>query len=639
MTAVETTSWIEHNQQRFGAAVTALMNRIEGLGLAPDEPPAPLDLDVPALDRLGLSFGLSSFERGILLMAAAVEFNGAMPQVCALANGDTRRPWPTFGLTLAVLADGFWSAIAPSGPLRRYRLIHIDAAENLTTARIRVDERVMHLMLGVEELDQRLAPFVTNRRVQARWLPPSQQQIADSIADHYLVVDNELTGHVQAAQLSGADREQRRAVVDAVAINVGAAQVLQVEVDALPPAGPELDDLLGRLARECLVSGSLIAWQPSATPTKAWVLDQLVGFEGVRVLVESTQRTSHDLRMPVFDVGTPSIDEQRQIWRRVLGGEQADIEAICDRLARQFMLTSEIVESVVHAAGPDAEMQGLWDGCRLRLRSDVGGSAAVRDADADWSRLVLPEDALRLLQSLEAEATYKGQVYEQWGLDSGGRRARGTSALFCGPSGTGKTLAAEVIAHSLNVDLLHVDLSQVVNKYIGETEKNLARVFDAGERGGAVLLFDECDALFGKRTEIKDSHDRYANIEVSYLLQRMEAYSGVAILTTNMRANLDPAFVRRLRFIVTFPHPDRVQRQQIWKAVFPDQVDTSNLEPALLAGLDISGGVIVNIAMAAALRAAADDSLITMAHIRTAAAIEYMKLERPLTGRELAGWS
>jgi SpoVK/Ycf46/Vps4 family AAA+-type ATPase len=200
-------------------------------------------------------------------------------------------------------------------------------------------------------------------------------------------------------------------------------------------------------------------------------------------------------------------------------------------------------------------------------------------------------------------------------------------------------MAAEVLARDLRLDLYRIDLSQVVSKYIGETEKNLRRVFDAAEEGGAVLLFDEADALFGKRSEVKDSHDRYANIEVSYLLQRMESYRGLAILTTNMKSALDPAFLRRIRFVVQFPFPEALQRAEIWRRVFPAQTPTQGLEPGALARLVVAGGSIRNIALNAAFLAADAGEPIQMTHLLRAARGECTKLEKPLTDAEVGAWA
>jgi SpoVK/Ycf46/Vps4 family AAA+-type ATPase len=253
---------------------------------------------------------------------------------------------------------------------------------------------------------------------------------------------------------------------------------------------------------------------------------------------------------------------------------------------------------------------------------------------AGWQDLVLPDGELATLRQVAAQGRHRALVQEEWGFGATGGRGLGISALFEGESGTGKTLAAEVIAGDLGLDLYRVDLSQVVSKYIGETEKNLRRVFDAAEGGGAVVLFDEADAIFGRRSEVRDSHDRYANIEVGYLLQRMEAFQGIAILTTNFKSAIDPAFVRRLRFVVRFPFPDERMRERMWQQVFPTQAPVSGLDTAALARLSVTGGNIRNIALHAAFLAAADGGLATMAHVLAAARGEYQKLGRTLSGAE-----
>jgi SpoVK/Ycf46/Vps4 family AAA+-type ATPase len=233
---------------------------------------------------------------------------------------------------------------------------------------------------------------------------------------------------------------------------------------------------------------------------------------------------------------------------------------------------------------------------------------------------------------------HRTTVYDTWGFKSKGLRGLGISALFTGASGTGKTMAAEVLAGELRLDLYRIDLSAIVSKYIGETEKNLRRVFDAAESGSAILLFDEADALFGKRSEVKDSHDRYANIEVSYLLQRMEAYGGLAILTTNLKQALDPAFLRRIRFVVPFPFPGPAERTEIWRRIFPAGTPTEGLRLETLARLNVAGGSIRNIALGAAFLAAEAGEPVRMAHVLRAAQTEYAKFEKPMTAAEIGGW-
>jgi SpoVK/Ycf46/Vps4 family AAA+-type ATPase len=255
-----------------------------------------------------------------------------------------------------------------------------------------------------------------------------------------------------------------------------------------------------------------------------------------------------------------------------------------------------------------------------------------------WSDLVLPESQHRTLREIAVQVRHRARVYETWGFASKGARGLGISALFVGASGTGKTMAAEVLAHELQLDLYRIDLSQVVSKYIGETEKNLRRVFDAAETGGAVLLFDEADALFGKRSEVKDSHDRYANIEISYLLQRMESYRGLAILTTNIKTVLDVSFLRRLRFIVHFPFPDAELRAEIWRRIFPTDTPVDGLDVQKLARVNVAGGNIRNIAVHAAFLAAETDESVRMWHLLRAVRAEYAKIEKQLTGSEIRDW-
>ncbi|HSU19817.1 MAG TPA: ATP-binding protein, partial [Acidobacteriaceae bacterium] len=242
------------------------------------------------------------------------------------------------------------------------------------------------------------------------------------------------------------------------------------------------------------------------------------------------------------------------------------------------------------------------------------------------------------LQRIAIHVRQRARVYESWGFELKGSRGLGISALFAGPSGTGKTMAAEVLARELHLDLFRIDLSQVVSKYIGETEKNLSRVFDAADQGATILLFDEADALFGRRSEVKDSHDRYANVEVSYLLQRMEAYRGLAILTTNRKSALDPAFLRRIRFVVDFQFPEAAQRVEIWRRVFPSQTPIEQIDIEKLGRLRVSGAHIHNIALSAAFLAADAGQPVRMEHIVNAAREEFAKLEMPLAETEIAGW-
>ncbi|MEV7560525.1 ATP-binding protein, partial [Streptomyces sp. NPDC089795] len=291
------------------------------------------------------------------------------------------------------------------------------------------------------------------------------------------------------------------------------------------------------------------------------------------------------------------------------------------------------------ADGPERAATSTADvaaACRAVAERPLHGLATVRRPAAGLDDLVLPDQANRSLRALLAHVRRRRRVHGEWGY---AERSRGlaVTALFAGPSGTGKTTAAEAVAHELGFDVIAADLSQVVSKYIGETEKHLARLFDAAETG-SVLLFDEGDALFAKRTQVRDSRDRYANLEVSYLLQRLETFRGIAILTTNAREAIDPAFVRRMRFVVTFPFPDAEQRAHLWAGAFPPGVPTDGLDPGRLAQLAVSGGTIAQLALHAAFLAADEGAPVGMRHVLDAARIESDKLERPLAAAEIRGW-
>jgi SpoVK/Ycf46/Vps4 family AAA+-type ATPase len=281
----------------------------------------------------------------------------------------------------------------------------------------------------------------------------------------------------------------------------------------------------------------------------------------------------------------------------------------------------------------------LWEAARAQGGRGVEELAQRIVPVHVWDDIVLPRAIGEQIRELADQVAQRARVYEEWGFGRRLSRGRGISVLFAGPSGTGKTLAAEILANHLALDLYRVDLAGVVSKYIGETEKNLKRVFDAAERSGAILFFDEADALFGKRTEVRDSHDRYANIEVDYLLQRMEDYRGLAILATNRKPSLDRAFLRRLRFVVDFPFPNLDGRRRIWRRAFPPEARLEAVDWELLARLEISGGHIRNISLNAAFLAASEGTAISMRHVIRAAGREYAKIDKLVAAGEFGRYA
>jgi SpoVK/Ycf46/Vps4 family AAA+-type ATPase len=347
----------------------------------------------------------------------------------------------------------------------------------------------------------------------------------------------------------------------------------------------------------------------------------------------------HKLDLSV-DVGKPTPAEQEAVWQSTLGLVARDNPA---QLAAQFNLSFTRISQLAHDALSEHADQTdlkerLWQGILASTRPQLDALAERITPKSTWNDIVLPDTESAVLHQIAQQVSSRTTVYEKWGFAQKMSRGLGISALFCGESGVGKTMAAEVIANELRLNLYRIDLSAVVSKYIGETEKNLRRMFDAAEDGGAILFFDEADALFGKRSEVKDSHDRYANIEINYLLQRMEAYRGLAILATNMKSALDTAFMRRLRFIVNFQFPGPAERKEIWKRAFPQSMPMDELDYDRLARLNVTGGHIHNIALHSAFLAARDGSPLSMPLVFEAAKAELHKIERPINEAEFR-WS
>jgi hypothetical protein len=598
-----------------------------------------------ALDALAQAFGLTTFERAVVLLAAAIELLPGIPERCAHAARDPSRPFVTFALALSRLPGAHWSALAPSRPLRLFRLVELDLNEGALHGRLRLAERVMQQLCGVSSLDARLSSLlVPLARVADDALAPSH---AEAVA-RVIALWGRPPGSAgwPIAQLSGRDASAKEAVVAAACDALGLG-VYALDASDVPSTASERD-LLARLWEREAVLGSSVLYLhvdecDGAEPARAAVALS----ERVDTLVALAARDPLRLRRRSsvrIDVPRATPVEQEELWRRALARSGRALNGDTGALTAQFNLgiaglrdaSAEVIARV--AEGDDAPLETLaWQACRAQSRVRLDDLAQRIDARVTWSDLVLPREQLELLHDLSAQVRQRALVYETWGFGRSSDRGLGISALFAGVSGTGKTLAAEVIAAELDLDLYRVDLSQVVSKYLGETEKNLRRIFEAAEEAGAVLLFDEADALFGKRSEVKDSHDRYANIEVSYLLQRMEQYRGLAILTSNMRNALDQAFVRRLRFVVEFPFPDVEQRAQIWRRVFPSGMPLGALEWQQVARLNITGGTIRNIAVQAAFIAADARQPLDMRHLGRAARAEYRKLEKPLN--ELGGWA
>ncbi|RXH56524.1 ATP-binding protein [Granulicella sibirica] len=591
----------------------------------------------PALLILSQLLGLSPFERDILMLCVGFELDSEIAALCARCPPGSRQP--TFALAFSLFQEASWDALSPEKPLRFWKLVEIiqNNGDALAASPLRLDERLLSYVKGLNTLDERLSPYLEALDTQSNGhpLPPSHSLIIDQILAR-------LTQGESAApmiQLLGNEGATKQSIAGEITRSMQ-LQLYKLQAALLPTHAADLE-LMGRLwHRERLlmplalfVEAPAFGAEPQAGPSKALLgrfLDRVGGsvFLDTRESFPASTRPSHSV-----DVTRPTTAEQVNAWKDSLGEAAGDIPA---RLADQFNLDLPTLHTIAHeslTAADHADVplaDRLWTTCLLSCRPKLDGLAQRLEPKATWDDFVLPPHELNLLKQIAEQVANRATVYQTWGYSEKLSRGLGISALFAGDSGTGKSMAAEVIANHLKLNLYRIDLSAVVSKYIGETEKNLRQLFDNAEMGGTILFFDEADALFGKRSEVKDSHDRYSNIEVNYLLQRMEAYRGLAILATNSKSALDLAFFRRLRFVVNFPFPAATERKAIWQRAFTASVPKDDLDFDRLARLNIAGGHIHSIALNAAFLAAREKSKVTMPLILDAARTEFQKLERPI---------
>jgi len=595
----------------------------------------------PALMLLAERLGLTAFECEVLALCAAVELDTRIAGLCAAAQGDGNRPYPTFSLAFSLFDNPDWGALSPHSALRHWRLIEINqpGSQTLSVAALSADERVVNYLKGLNYLDDRITPLIDPVRAEAaerpsehHALPPSQQQLVDRVIAHISGNRNEERRPV--IELRGRDAESKRLIAARASASLG-LNLYRMDIRSLPGQTGDFETFSRLWQRESLLLPIALFIDTAADEQHSILLNRLlernVGTVFLSVKTQIAERSRHRL---LIEVNKPSPQEQHDLWAEHLPAAGHETPR---RLSEQFSFTrSEIIHLVSGCKNVNGNLKSelwpeLWHACRVTARVGMEQLAQRVEAKATWEQLVLPGDQTALLQQIAEQVRCRHRVYEDWGFRQRMNRGMGISALFAGESGTGKTMAAEVIANTLGLDLFRIDLSAVVSKYIGETEKNLRKLFEAAQDSGAIVFFDEADALFGKRSEVKDSHDRYANIEINFLLQQMESYQGLAILASNMKASLDKAFVRRLRFIVDFPFPGREQRLEIWQKIFPPETPVEEkFDFPRLARLNLTGGNIHNVAINAAFLAAQANTPVTLPLALEAARAEFRKLERPV---------
>jgi hypothetical protein len=636
---------VESEGQALFAAIARIRRLLEqklsGNSTAPTGEGAPPDAADPILQTLRRGFHLSSFEADIVVLCAGAELDPAISALCAAIQGDDHRRCPTFRIALEFLPDAHWNALLPDAPLRRWKLLDVGSGEMLTTSALRIAESVLHFLMGAPVLDERLRNCVQAVEPPAV-LPASYRPHAERLVGLWSRPD----GPRAVAHLSGDAVEGKCALAAGACAGLG-LRLYTLRIGALPTSITEAEGLAELWDRDAVLTESALLLQAEGASPAQWeaACDLADRIHGPLLVAGPGALALHRREVVTMNVERPKADEQSALWKNILGGRAEKLNGELDRVAQHFALDFDSIKTAASRVldaidGEDTDVLPLiWEACRSEARAELDGRAQRIDVRAGWQDLVLPEASLNMLQTVAIHVRQQEKVLDRWGFAAQSSRGLGITALFTGQSGTGKTLAAEVLANELRLDLYRIDLSQVVSKYIGETEKNLRAVFDVAENSGAILLFDEADALFGKRSEVKDSHDRYANIEVSYLLQRMEAYRGLAILTTNMRGSLDVAFLRRIRFIINFPFPDHGMRRRIWACMFPAETPTSGLDLDKLARLNLPGGNIRNVALNAAFLAADEGSPVRMDHLLLSARHECGKLEKQLSNTEIGGWA
>ncbi|MFB6836858.1 ATP-binding protein [Streptomyces sp. NPDC056361] len=593
--------------------------------------PLPDGGDTGRLAALARTFGLSALDAQILVAALAPDVDRGFEALYGYLNDDVGRRRATVALALDLAGTGAFDASArdrfhPAAPLRSGGLLDVEDEDRPLPGRaLRVPERVVAHLLGD---DSRLDAELLGCGVEL--LPP-----VDAPGDAPCLSPSSLGARVAAA---GPVTVHLRERVPGAAADAVVTTLRDTGRPVLRYRPETADPVAGRaLVREARLRGAVVVVEP--LPSRPGPLVRAVASRGATVVLAGTEapdpRWAPEAELLALDAPDEAVGPG-DLWHRELDGFEGDFDL--DEATAPYRLSADQVRRAARSARALAAFEGT--GLRLAQvqRSARLVSAPLLDSHArrirpavGFADLVLPEEPLGLLHELTARARHRDRVLGEWRLRTGGGRGRGVVALFAGESGTGKTLGAEVVAGELGLDLYVVDLSSVVDKYVGETEKNLERIFAEVDRTDCVLLFDEADAVFGKRSEVKSSHDRYANLESAYLLQRLEAFAGIAVLTTNLRANIDEAFTRRLDLVVEFPFPDSEQRVSLWHSCLSGTPKAEGVAEEIARcaeEFELAGGAIRSAAVTAGYLAAARGSAVTGEDVRAGARREYRKAGR-----------
>ncbi|MBI9044441.1 MAG: ATP-binding protein [Anaerolineaceae bacterium] len=588
----------------------------------------------------------------------------------AYLQDDITKKRPSIDLILNLLCDSFASKIAhrnhfhSKAPLvaRNILTLFDDPSvpePTFLSKYLRIDERVVSYLLNSDDMDKRLLPHVhliqcVNQPGDLQipiGLTEIQERI-DRLAYHHEQNGSGLTLYLQGPYGAG-----KRAIAEHLCRNLGKNLII-LKMDSLLMVDDLFESILTLAMREALLQKAILyvdGFELLLADDRNHLFTTLIKVieEQGGVCFLSGNKTwepednLHEIAFIRIEFPALTSLDRANIWEHMLEGTLIPgTEAGVMGVANKFRFnTGQITDAITTARNlarwrdpenPLIALEDLYQACRLQSSRKLEKLARKIRPHYQWGDIVLPADRLEQLREICNYVKYRSQVYDIWGFDQKLSMGKGLNALFAGPSGTGKTMAADIMAGELGLDLYKIDLSTVVSKYIGETEKNLASIFREAETSNAILFFDEADALFGKRSEVRDSHDRYANIEISYLLQKMEEYQGVVILASNLRKNMDDAFVRRMHFTVEFPLPSQRDRGHIWQKIWPQETPRDaaiNLD-FMAQRFEVSGGNIRNIALAAAFLAAQDGGVVNMEHVLQATRREYQKMGKVMLAEE-----
>ena len=621
----------------------------------------------PSLDKLCSLFALSEVDRKLLLLCLALEIDPLFSTLCVKYGN----PCPTLRLAFLLFGEQ-WVALSPSSALRYYALIElIDHGTGFVHQTIKLSPwTLFYLTKGISDgpwLRRRLrrSPgVITELDSQCRDAQRLSRFWHHQTSQTETSLKERTAASLSTAQLVAADTYSAIQVA-AIASTQCQLALYTLDLQVLPSCYDELDIFRRLLERELIVNPFLLFIDCSLLVEAQLPEEQ---HHRLKTFIETLIRCSPcscvlfaaqplslvSVIVESIYLQDISVSEQLELWKKNLAvnaskSDRINTQIVPDndlqQLSNQFNFNSREISAIVRRAQCDTDNNNplsaamLWHLCREKKRLQLNGLAHIIAPGKNcWENIVLPEEERICLRSLVTQVSQRQRVYQNWGFGRESGYGNGICALFAGSSGTGKTMAARIIASELQLDIYQVDLGNVADKYIGETEKNLEKIFRAAEYSGAILLFDEADALFGKRTKVNDSRDRHANMGVSFLLQRIESYNGLSILTTNHRSSMDDAFLRRFRFIIQFPFPSEQERYHIWKNVFPARAPTEALDYRKLARLSLSGGSIRNIALQAAFHAAGENSVIGMKHILEATRQDYIKAEKSLRDDLVYDW-